>query len=160
MDYETLNDGTKIADKNAGTSRWTWQRAVHTGLNHLQAILAALVGGQVSGSVVTAAGVVATVKHLSGTVAASTADATLVAAVAGKKIRLLSLHLDCAGTATVATLQSNATAILGPFNNAASEQTVLPYHPHGWKETTAGGALKMTTGAGATTSWAVTYIEV
>lgn len=160
MDYSTLSDGTQIAKKNAGTNQWTWQRAFHTALNHLQAILAALVGGQVSGSVVTAAGVVATVKHLSGAVAASTADATLVAAVAGKKIRLLSLHLDCAGTATVATLQSNATAILGPFNNAASEQTVLPYHPHGWKETTAGGALKMTTGAGATTSWAVTYIEV
>ena len=160
MDYETLSDGTKIADKNSATNRWTWQRVAHTALNHLQAILAALVGGQVSGSMVTAAGVVATVKRLNGTVAASQTDAVLVAGVTGKKIRLLSLHLDCAGTATVATLQSNATAIMGPFNNAASEQTVLPYHPHGWKETAAGEALKMTTGAGATTSWAVTYIEV
>ena len=160
MDYETLSDGTKIADKNSATNRWTWQRVAHTALNHLQAILAAIVGGQVSGSMVTAAGVVATVKRLNGTVAASQTDAVLVAGVTGKKIRLLSLHLDCAGTATVATLQSNATAIMGPFNNAASEQTVLPYHPHGWKETAAGEALKMTTGAGATTSWAVTYIEV
>lgn len=160
MDYSTLNDGTKIADKNAATNRWTWQRVAHTALNHLQAILAALTGGGVTGSLVTAAGDAVTVKRLNTTVAAAQTDASLVALVTGKKIRVLALHLDCAGTATVATLQSNSTAKAGPFNNAASEQTVLPYNPHGWFETAAGEALKITTGAGATTSVLLTYVEV
>jgi hypothetical protein len=160
MDYDLLDDGTKIAKKDSKTNRWTWQMALHTALNHLQAILAALTGGGVTGALVTPAGVVATVKYLNTTVAAAQTDSQLVALVAAKKIRVLALHLDCAGTATVATLQSNATAKAGPFNNAASEQTVLPYNPHGWFETAAGQALKITTGAGATTSVTLVYVEV
>jgi len=162
MDYDLLDDGTKLAKKNSGTGGATWQRFFHTALAHLQAMAASLVAialGTVSG-VLVVNGVAKTVKYLSTTVADGTANSQLVALVAGKKIRVLQLHLDCAGTATVATLQSNATAIAGPFNNAASEQCLLPYSPHGWFETAAGEALKLTTGAGATTSVLLAYIEV
>ncbi len=163
MEYDLLPDGTKIAKKTSETSRWTFWRVGHTILSHLQAIAASLVaaaGGAVSGSLVTIDGVAHTVKRLSTTVDASQSNASLVALVANKKIRVLQLHLDCAGTATVATLQTNSTAIAGPYNQAASEQTMLPYSPHGWFETNAGEALKITTGAGSTTSVLLAYIEV
>lgn len=92
--------------------------------------------------------------------AALGAAATLVAAVAGKKIRVMSAVFVAGATATDLTFNSAATAISALFANAANGGTTLPFSPAGWFETATGEALTVTTGAGSTTGIQVVYIEV
>ena len=90
-------------------------------------------------------------------IAASQTAAAVVAAVAGKKIRVLALAFVCGATATNATFNSDSGAISCLFANAANAGAVLGLNPVGWFETDEGEALTLTTGAGSTTGVQVVY---
>ena len=93
-------------------------------------------------------------------VAASQTQSTVVTAVSAKKIRVLAVASVCGGTATDITFLSDSTAISPLFAQGANSGVVLGYNPDGWFETTAGEALKVTTGTGSTSGILVTYCEV
>lgn len=94
-------------------------------------------------------------------VAASQTDSALVAAVAGKIIRVLSITMSAAATATASTFTTKpggaGTAISAVFTNPVNTPVSLPYNPHGHFETVAGEGLSVTTGAGSTTNYQVCY---
>ena len=97
-------------------------------------------------------------------VAAGQTDSSVVAAVAGKKIRVKALAFVAGGTATTATFNSKGsgagTACSCLFANAANGGAVLNNNPEGWFETETGEALTLTTGAGSTTGVIVKYVLV
>jgi hypothetical protein len=97
-------------------------------------------------------------------VAASQTDAQVVAAVAGKKIRVLALVMVCGGTATTITFNTKpvgaGTAISPLFANGANGGAVIPFNPVGWFETSADQGLSATTGDGSATGVQVVYVEV
>lgn len=103
---------------------------------------------------------VLTPKFFSGTVAASQTDSSLIAAVGGKKLRILSLAVHCGATATTSTFESGTTTRIHKVPAGANGGQILPFNPAGWFETTSGAALTVTTGAGSDTEYTITYIEV
>ena len=93
-----------------------------------------------------------------------TASADIVAAVVGKQIRVLALHVNEAqGTADVVLTIEDAAAgaDLGIFAGFALSTTTLPYSRVGWFETTAGNALYGTV-AGTTSNLnlSIVYVEI
>ena len=76
--------------------------------------------------------------------AATSGNNTLVAAVTGKKIRVLSLYLVASGAVT-ARFESAAggTALSGQMQLAANGVLSLPYNPAGWFETAAAALLNL-----------------
>lgn len=94
-------------------------------------------------------------------IAASTTDGSLVSAVAGKSIRVLSCLMRPGGTATTAVFNSkpagSGTAISCLFTNGANAIADLPFNPDGWFDTNIGEGLTVTTGSGATTGFQVVY---
>lgn len=94
----------------------------------------------------------------------STGDRDLVAAVTGKKIRVLALVANGVGAAAF-RLESGAagTALSGVLSVSLANGIgtfVLPYNEQGWFETAAGAALSVEhTGAG-TLAFNALYIEV
>jgi hypothetical protein len=76
------------------------------------------------------------------------ADHSMVAAVTGKKIRLLSFHATLNGTAPAIRFESAAggTALSGVMLPATGTQINLPFHPLGHLETAAGEALSLEVG--------------
>ena len=100
--------------------------------------------------------------YAKATVAASQTDSSIIAAVAGKKIRVLSIVAITGGTATTSTFNSKGSgagvAISAPFSFGANGGFVLPFNPAGWFETVSAEALTVTTGAGSTTGYQVTYV--
>lgn len=97
-------------------------------------------------------------------IAASQTDSSLVAAVANKKIRVLSVAFVAGAVATNATFNTKpsgaGTAISMTFANAANGGAVLNHNALGWFETNAGEGLTLTTGAGSTTGVQIVYAEV
>lgn len=93
-------------------------------------------------------------------VAAATTT-TLVALVAAKKIRILSLYLVSTAANTV-TLQSHTTTTNsdGGCAYAANGGIALPFNPIGWFDTTAGEALDMVTSGAGQVSGQLSYIAV
>ena len=87
-------------------------------------------------------------------------DNTLVAAVSGKKIRVLGLSLMSAGTVNL-TFQSGAggTAISGAYPLTAQAGMVLPPCALGYMETAAGALLNMRLDAGTLVVGTLTYEE-
>jgi len=92
--------------------------------------------------------------------AATSGDNTLVAAVAAKKIRVLSAFLVAAGTVVV-RFESGAggTALTGQMNLVANTGFVLPYNPHGWFETADNTLLNLELSAAISVDGALVYIE-
>ncbi|HXG77500.1 MAG TPA: hypothetical protein VNJ53_13120 [Gaiellaceae bacterium] len=91
---------------------------------------------------------------------ATSGDTTLVAAVAGKRLRVLAFLLVGAG-AVVATFKSGAaTALTGGLTLAASTVVAAPFSPEGWFETAAGEALVLNLSAAVSVDGAVVYQEV
>lgn len=80
----------------------------------------------------------------------------LVAAVAGKKIRVLAL-LAVTTLANNIKLQSGNTDITGLFPLAANGQLPLPFNEHGWCETVAGAALNINLSAATATGVQLVY---
>lgn len=97
-------------------------------------------------------------------VTASSTDASVVSAVAGKKIRVLAAAFVCGATATTATFNSKGsgagTAISMLFANASNGGAVLNECEAGWFETNANEALTLTTGAGSDTGVQVVYVTL
>ena len=94
--------------------------------------------------------------------AANTANQTIVAAVTGKKIRVLSFRLMGAGTAGSATFRSGGTSdISETFNFDARSGMVAQFSPVGHFETVAGELLAVSTvTASATCGIGIVYVEV
>jgi len=100
------------------------------------------------------------IKHAFANVAQSQTDSEVVAAVTGKRIRVLAYHCQAGDTGTQVTFQSNSVAISSLKDNAANGGAVGNFNPLGWFETVAGESLKVTTGAGSDTGIDVGYVEV
>jgi hypothetical protein len=93
---------------------------------------------------------------------AAAGDNTLVAAVAGKRIRVLALHLTASGGANTIRLESAAsgTALTGQMDLAADGQLNLPYNPAGWCQTVAAELLNLELSAATSVDGAITYVTV
>lgn len=95
--------------------------------------------------------------NASDTIAASTTDSVLVAAIPGNKIRVHALVINQGDTTpSSVTLNSKGagagTAIGPPLKASANGGFVLPYVDGGWLETTRGEGLTVTTGVGSTSA--------
>jgi hypothetical protein len=101
-----------------------------------------------------------TPKFFSETVVASDTDEELVAAVGGKKLRVLALAVQCAATATTITFESSTTTRKHKVPAGANGGQILPFNPLGWFETAVGESLTATTSAGSDTDISGVYVEV
>lgn len=83
-------------------------------------------------------------------IAATGTDNTLVAAVTGKKIRVLELTM-VVTAAAVARFESatGGTALTGQMSFGANSVFTLPFSPYGWMETVAGELLNLELSASA-----------
>lgn len=90
--------------------------------------------------------------------AASSGDNTLLAAVAGRKIRVHAVFMIAAG-AVVVRFESGAggTALTGQMNLAANAGFVLPYNPAGWFETGKNTLLNLELGSAVSVDGSFTY---
>ncbi len=88
-------------------------------------------------------------------------DNTLVAAVSGKKIRVLSLLLIPASAMDV-RLEDGAGGdpLTGVMNIGAKAFACMPYNAGGWFETSAGNLLNLELGGAQQTSGCLSYVEV
>lgn len=93
--------------------------------------------------------------------AAASGDNTVVAAVASKKIRVLSLFYLAAGTVTV-RFESGAsgTALTGQMEHTAQTGVVLPPAEDGWFETASGQLLNLELSGAISVDGGISYIEV
>ena len=90
----------------------------------------------------------------------SVTDDTVIAAVTGKKLRVLALAVVCGSPASSVLFQSGTANDKTPtLTPGANGGFVLPFNPVGWFETNAGEALTLTTGAGSQTGTIVVYVE-
>ncbi|MBX3498105.1 MAG: hypothetical protein KF889_01575 [Alphaproteobacteria bacterium] len=110
------------------------------------------------------AGTAYTVKR-AAIVAASSGENTLVAAVASKKIRVLSIAVISAAANNIYFNNATDGAVFGGSTNkiqlAANGGFVLPHNPHGWFQTgTNNEALRANLSAASAVSGGLTYIEV
>jgi hypothetical protein len=92
--------------------------------------------------------------------AAATADQQVVAAVAGKRIKVMGVVLTAGSAAGTILFESGtSTAISATFNLAANGGLAFGFNLDGWFETRVGEALTVTTaGAGATFAVQVQYV--
>lgn len=91
---------------------------------------------------------------------ASSGDSSVVAAVTGRKIRVLSLQFLCTSAVTVGFESNNAggdTALTGVMAFPDNGGMVLPHNPFGWFETVAGEALHITLGGAVQVSGSLVY---
>lgn len=98
----------------------------------------------------------------SAVIAASSAgDNTLVAAVAGKRIRVISLSLVASGGANSIRFESGAsgTALTGVMDIADNGQYTLNFNPSGHFETAKGALLNLELSAATAVGGVLTYIE-
>lgn len=93
--------------------------------------------------------------------AAGSGNNTVVAAVAGKKIRVLGYKLSAVGTVN-AKWQSAAggTDLTGLNYMVANTQVVVPYNPAGWFETIAGELLNLNLSAAIAVGGELVYVEI
>lgn len=92
---------------------------------------------------------------------ASSGDNTILAAVTGKKIRVLALFLVSAGTVTT-RFESGAsgTALTGQMNLVANSGFCLPYNPVGWFETASNTLLNLELSGAVSVDGSLVYVEV
>ena len=92
---------------------------------------------------------------------AGSGDNTLVSAVTGKKIRVLSYALVAAGAVTV-RFESGAsgTALTGQMTLAANGGISCAFNPGGWFETAADALLNLELGGAVSVDGHLSYIEV
>jgi hypothetical protein len=92
--------------------------------------------------------------------AAATADQTVVAAVASRRIRVTNFLIMAGGTETDVTFQSGDVTAISPLFPCGARGGVAPGDcPDGWFQTAKGEALKVTTGAGSQVAVIVVYRE-
>lgn len=97
-------------------------------------------------------------------VAASQTDSQIVAAVASKKIRVISYRIHTAATATNVTFNTKpagaGSAISELFALGVNGGRAEGFNPVGHFQTNTGEGLTVTTGSGSTTGIGVVYVEV
>lgn len=87
-------------------------------------------------------------------------DNTLVTAVTGKKIRVLSLFLVPTSAVTVRfESAAGGTALTGQMPLAANAMLVLPFNEKGWFQTAAAELLNMELSGAVAVNGALTYEE-
>lgn len=95
--------------------------------------------------------------------AAATANETLVAAVTGKKIRVLAAAITGSGAAAVRFESTSGGTALTPVIQASIASNignvVLPFNEHGWFETVAGELLNLERTGVGTSGVAILYVE-
>ena len=99
-------------------------------------------------------------KFFSASIAASSTDASLIAVVSGKKLRVVALAVHCGSTATTITFESSTTTRIHKVPAGANGGQILPFNPAGWFQTATDESLTCTTGTGSTTEISGVYIEV
>lgn len=94
--------------------------------------------------------------------AATTPDNTLVAAVTGKKIRVLAMFAVMTGTAVTLRFESGTggTALTGQMQPSQGGGFVLPFNPVGWFETASGELLNLELGGAQSVDGVLVYAEV
>lgn len=94
-------------------------------------------------------------------ISGTTGDITAVAAVTGKKIRVISaaFSLDVNGTVRFES-GAGGTALTGVMPLLARAIHVLPENPSGWFETAAATLLNIELGTAGTITGFISYIEV
>ncbi len=94
--------------------------------------------------------------------AASAGDNTLVAAVTGKKIRVLAVVLVASGGANTVAFETAAggTALTGDMDIADNGQLVLPLNGFGWFETDAAALLNLELANATAVAGALVYEEI
>lgn len=97
----------------------------------------------------------------SGPVTLAAGNNTVVAALTGKRIRVLSavINLTTAG-ATVFQSGAGGTALSATYTMAANLPLVLPRNENGWWETAAGSLLNCNVGGSGAGTVEVTYVEL
>lgn len=101
-----------------------------------------------------------TPKFKTVSVAASQTDSELVAAVTSKKLRVLAMVVSAGSTGSTQLFESGGSTTKFELQPGANGGAVLGFNPVGWFETVAGENLTVTTGAGSTTKYLITYVEV
>ena len=93
--------------------------------------------------------------------AASSGDNTLVAAVTGKKIRVLAVAMTMTGTAVTIRFEDGAggTALTGQMQPTQGQTVTLPFNPVGWFETSAATLLNLELGGAQSVDGVLVYIE-
>lgn len=93
---------------------------------------------------------------------ATSGDNTLVAAVTGKKIRVLALMAVMTGTAVTIRFESAAggTALTGQMQPTQGGGFVMPFNPVGWFETNSGELLNMELSGAQSVDGVLVYVEV
>tara|TARA_R100000306_G_C4356497_1_gene132999 strand:+ start:347 stop:700 length:354 start_codon:yes stop_codon:yes gene_type:complete len=93
--------------------------------------------------------------------AASSGNNTLVAAVTGKKIRVLAAFFTMTGTAVTIRFEDGAdgTALTGQMGPTAGQTIVLPFNPVGWFETSDATLLNLELSGSQSVDGALVYIE-
>jgi len=93
--------------------------------------------------------------------AASSGNNTLVAAVTGKKIRVLALTVTMTGTAVTIRFEDGAggTALTGQMQPTQGQTVTLPFNPVGWFETSAATLLNLELGGAQSVDGVLVYIE-
>lgn len=94
--------------------------------------------------------------------AATNTNNTLVAATAGKKIRVLAAFLTMTGTAVTIRFESAAdgTALTGQMTPTQGSTITLPFNPVGWFETIAGDLLNLELGGGQSVDGCLVYVLI
>lgn len=158
-----LIDGTpNVAVTNTPNVAVTSLVSLPAGSNNIGGI-GSIAEGAVPGEGVYVSTTKLPVKRAFANVTTSSTDASIVAAVTSKKIRVVGLVLHAGGSATTITLNSKpagaGVAISSGHALAAYGVLVLPFAAAGWYETTAGEGLTATTSSGATVGVEVLYVE-
>jgi hypothetical protein len=92
--------------------------------------------------------------------AAASGDNTLVAAVTGKKIRVISVFLIAAGAVNV-RFESGAsgTALTGQMNLTTNSGFTLPFNEGGWFETAISTLLNLELSGAVSVDGCISYVE-
>ena len=92
---------------------------------------------------------------------ATSGDNTIVAAVASRKLRVISVFLVTAGAVTVRfESATGGTALTGQMNFASNGGMVLNENKTGWFQTIAGELLNLELSGAVSVDGALTYIEI
>ena len=84
----------------------------------------------------------------------------LVAAVAGKKIRVLFMVIDPSGSGNVTFQDSTPTVLLGAMTMGTNDPLVMGENKYGWLETAVGESFDMVMAATNRVGGMVGYVEI
>lgn len=113
---------------------------------------------EVSGVVYTDGGVALTVKR--ATLESGVTGTDIVAAVAGRRIRVLSYSLQAEGTVIFNFADTGNAALYHRWSLQAREGEVSPHNPHGWFETALGKGVQFNLSLAIQVNATVVYVEV